>query len=462
MSGRKILLLLAILMAGGLIEGAFSLRGHLEFGPSGCRVHPGRFSGPSFSFEEQRQLALPAEGTLRLTNAFGSVTVRGGGPAGQARVLLRKTIFAGPEARARELAGRVKLEVKQDAAGLELGTNRHDVEQGELRDASLETHFEIELPATARVVVTNEYGSLAISGVAAVEAENAFEDLRVDDVAGAVTLRVRQADVEASRLRGPLSLVARHGGVTLRDLAQAEIDVESGDLLVEKAGACMIRHKHGSAHLSSLSGDLRFEGRNASLQAEDVTGTASLETSGEGFVLRRVSGAVTVQHERGDLRFEDLGGGLTLKSSGAEVTLERVAGRVELKLERGGLEAEELSGGGRVACEGGDVSLRRFRGAYEVESRRGNLTLEPAGPLVEALDARAGQGDLRLLVPTGSRFDLTASADGGGEVHAQDVPGLDVRSSSDERLEGRVGGGGAAVKLQVDHGRLTLEGAGAN
>jgi hypothetical protein len=310
------------------------------------------------------------------------------------------------------------------------------------------------------VVVTNEYGTVTISGVAAVEAENAFEDLRVEDVAGPAHLRVRQGDVEASHLRGPLSLVASHGGATLRDLAQAEIDLESGDLLVEKAGACVIRHKHGSAHLSGLAGDLRFEGRNASLEAEDVSGAASLETSGEGFVLRRVSGAVTVQHERGDLRFEDLGAGLALKSSGAEVTLERVAGRIDLTLEHGGLEAEEISGGGRVASEAGDVSLRRFRGAYEVESRRGTLTLEPAGPVVEALSARARQGDLRLVVPEGSRFDLTASAEGGGEVRAQDVPGLDVRSSSDERLEGRVGGGGAAVKLEVAHGQLTLEGSG--
>ena len=233
MSGRKILLLLAILMAGGLLEGAFSLRGHFELGPSGCRVHPGRFSGPSFSFEEQRQLEIPAGGALRLTNAFGSVSVRGGGPAGQVRVLLRKTVFAGPEARARELAGRVRLEVKQDAGGLELGTNRRDVEEGALREAGLETHFEVELPADGRVAVTNEYGPVTVSGVAAVEAENAFEDLRVEDVAGPVRLQARRGDVEVSRLRGPLSLVARHGGARLRDVAQAEIDVENGDLLVE-------------------------------------------------------------------------------------------------------------------------------------------------------------------------------------------------------------------------------------
>ena len=61
------------------------LRGHLELGPSGCRVHPGRFSGPSFSFEEQRQLELPAGGAVRLTNAFGSVSVRGGGSSASAR-----------------------------------------------------------------------------------------------------------------------------------------------------------------------------------------------------------------------------------------------------------------------------------------------------------------------------------------------------------------------------------------
>ena len=116
MSGRKILLLLAILAAGGLLEGAFALRGHFELGPSGCRVHPGRFEGPSHSFEERRELPFPAGGTLRLANAFGSVSVRGVAPAGQARVLLRKTVFAPDEARARETSVRLAVFEDLDAA----------------------------------------------------------------------------------------------------------------------------------------------------------------------------------------------------------------------------------------------------------------------------------------------------------------------------------------------------------
>lgn len=460
MSGRKIVLLLAILAAGGLLEGAFSLRGHFELGPSGCRVHPGRFVGPSYSFEERRELPFPAGGTLRLTNAFGSVSVRGVAPAGQARVLLRKTVFAPSEARARELAERVKLEVGTAAGPLELSTNRRDLEESALRESGLETHFEVELPADASLVVKNEYGPASVSGLAAVEADNAFESLSVEDVAGAVKLQARHADVEARRVRGALSVVARHGQVSLGDVAAVDVDLQQGDLRVEQAGACVVRHEHGSAHLSRLSGDLRFEGRNSDLEAQDLSGAARLETSGEGFVLRRVQGAVSVQHERGDLRLEDLGGGLTLKSAFADLTLERVAGRVDLSLERGELRAEELSGGGRVVSESGDVSLLRFRGAYEVETRRGALTLEPAGPLAEALSARSRHGDLRLVVAPGSSFELNATAEGGGEVSARDLPGLELRSSSPERLEGRVGSGGARVELKVERGQLTLERGG--
>lgn len=461
MSGRKILLLLAILAAGGLLEGAFALRGHFELGPSGCRVHPGRFEGPSHSFEERRELPFPAGGTLRLANAFGSVSVRGVAPAGQARVLLRKTVFAPDETRARELAGRVQLKVAATGEGLEVSTNRRELEEGPLRDSGLETHFEIELPPDASAVVKNEYGATSFSGLAGVEAETAYEDLRVEDVSGAVKLQARRADVEVARVRGALALTARRGQVSLSDVAAVEVDLQGGDLRVERAGACVVRQERGSARLSALAGELRFEGRNADLEAEDLSAGARLETSGgEGFTLRRVQGPVTVQHERGDLRLEDLGGGLTLKAGRADLNLARVAGRVELALERGELQAEDLSGGGRVLSEFGDVSLLRVRGPWEAETRRGALTLEPAGPLSEALTARARHGDLRLVVAPGSSFELAAAAEGGGEVSARDVPGLELRSSGPERIEGRVGSGGARVDLKVEHGQLTLERAG--
>jgi hypothetical protein len=45
-------------------------------------------------------------------------------------------------------------------------------------------------------------------------------------------------------------------------------------------------------------------------------------------------------------------------------------------------------------------------------------------------------------------------------VSARDLPGLELRSSGPERLEGRVGSGGARVQLKVERGQLTLERGG--
>jgi hypothetical protein len=80
----------------------------------------------------------------------------------------------------------------------------------------------------------------------------------------------------------------------------------------------------------------------------------------------------------------------------------------------------------------------------------------PEGALTEEVTVRTETGEIRLAVPTGSRFDLEASARG-GEVRADDVPSLVRAESGRERVRGQVGGGGKTVKLEAERGDVVLE-----
>jgi len=73
---------------------------------------------------------------------------------------------------------------------------------------------------------------------------------------------------------------------------------------------------------------------------------------------------------------------------------------------------------------------------------------------VGSLSATATYGDVQLQVPAGSRFELHAAADSG----ALDVtlPGLTTSESSEQRLIGRLGEGGALVQLRASHGDVRI------
>ena len=66
MSARKIGLLILILAFGASVETAWQVRGDWRVGPEGCRVIGGRFYGPSYSFEQTAERAVPAGAALRL------------------------------------------------------------------------------------------------------------------------------------------------------------------------------------------------------------------------------------------------------------------------------------------------------------------------------------------------------------------------------------------------------------
>jgi hypothetical protein len=112
-----------------------------------------------------------------------------------------------------------------------------------------------------------------------------------------------------------------------------------------------------------------------------------------------------------------------------------------------------------VRTTGGDVSLDGFTGPIEVEVERGSARLAPRAALAAGVTVSVTQGEVRLDVPQGSRFDLEAESRR-GELRA-DVPGLASSASGGEpgrahRIAGRLAGGGVAVHLRAD-GDVTLE-----
>ena len=242
MSARKIGLLILLLGFGAAIETAWQVRGDWRIGPEGCRVIGGRFYGPSYSFEQTAERALPAGEAPRLEvrNAFGGVSVTAGAP-GVVKVKLRKVVFLPTEEKARAFADRVELRLSGDGARVKVGTNRDEIGRGE--DVGFETHLEIEAPAETAVEIRNEHGRVDLAGVASADVVSSFDGVSIERMAGALKLEARHGDVRASGIGAGLELTSRHGNVEVSDVTGAsKLDVEHGDVSARKTGAARRRH----------------------------------------------------------------------------------------------------------------------------------------------------------------------------------------------------------------------------
>jgi hypothetical protein len=458
-SARKIGLLLLILGFGAVVETAWHVRGDVRIGPEGCRVIGGRFYGPSYSFEQALEQALPAGEAARLEvkNAFGGVRVTAGAP-GVVKVKLRKVVFLPTEEKARAFADRVELRLSADGSTVRVGTNRDEIGRGE--DVGFETHLEIEAPAETAVEVRSEHGRVDLAGVASADVASSFDGVGVERLAGRLKVETRNGDVRASGIGGALELTARHGNVEVADVAGAsKLDVEHGDVSARKTGALEASVSYGNLTAEIVAGDLVVRGSHAEVSANDVAGRVEAETSYAAIHVARVGGEVRATAKHGEVTAEDVGGGLFAEATHADVRLERVDGPVEATADRGGVEARGLAAGAKVRANGGDVSLDGFAGPVEVEVERASARLAPRAALAAAVTASATNGEVRLEVPEGSRFDLEAESKR-GELRA-DVPGL-AKSEADRepgrghKVTGRLAGGGPAVHLRAD-GDVVLE-----
>jgi DUF4097 and DUF4098 domain-containing protein YvlB len=451
-SGRKIGLLLLILGFGAAIETTWSVRNNFNIGPEGCRVLGGRFYGPSYVFTEESHKPVPAGARVEVVNAFGAVVVTAGEP-GELRSSLRKVVFLSTEEQAREFAGRVNLRAEVQGDVVRVSTNRDEV--GRDDRVGLETHLDLRVPPGTAVVVRNEHGRVEVRDVARAEISSSYDGVQVEHVTGAVDLKSRHGAVAVSDVGGDLVLRAQYGDVEVaRVKGKAALDAQHGQVSAKRTGGLKLEHAYGDVHIEGVEGDLEVKAEHAGIEATEVSGNATIQTSYDGVQLARVGGNVRVRNQHGEVKVTDVKGGLVADASYQQVELENVEGLAEVTVSHGGLRARGLAKGARVKVSGDDVNLDGFAGAVDVQAERASVHLSPRGPVTESILVRTTQGGIRLEVPAGSRFDLDARAKR-GEVRA-DIPGLLLSRPDARSVTGKMAGGGNAVSLTAD-GDVELE-----
>lgn len=456
MRAAKIGLLFVILLFGATVETAWQVRENIGIGPMGCQVLGGRLYGSSFSFESSESAPVTPGRAVAVQNAFGSVTVRAGGP-GEAKVVLRKVVYRPNEQEARAFAERIRVVLREESGRLVLTTNREELDRERPggRQVGFETHLEVTVPADTPLSVQNEHGTIDASGVAQADLAGSFDDVKAERIAGALKLDVRHGDAEVRQVGGTLALTGRHGDVEAEDVTgTVTIGVEHGNVKLARLGPATVSTTHGDVTVDGVAGDLEVRVEHGGVQAEHVAGRVSATSSYDSVTVRHVDGEARLHADHGGVEAEDVLGALTAEASFAGVELTRIGKDVDVTVDHGGLEGRDLAGTVRVKSSGDDVRITGFAAAVDVRSDRGSVELEPSGPIRYPVVVHAQHGGITLSVPAGSDVSLEASAEP-GDLDV-DLPGWSAERSDRSSAAGRIGNGGVPVKLTASNGDVAV------
>jgi hypothetical protein len=185
-----------------------------------------------------------------------------------------------------------------------------------------------------------------------------------------------------------------------------------------------------SAQLKTSGGDITVG---------DLGGTLEAATSGGDLRLGQIAGKVDARTSGGSVRLAGGGADVGLYTSGGNITLGRVVGAADLHTSGGDIKATAVGGNLNAHTSGGDIAATF------------------TGPLAGENVLLTSGGRVRVVVPSGASFELDASTSG-GRVRADGLT-LTIAQGGVNRssLRGKVGSGGATLRLHSSGGDVIVE-----
>ncbi|MGQ9801402.1 MAG: DUF4097 family beta strand repeat-containing protein [Candidatus Saccharicenans sp.] len=185
----------------------------------------------------------------------------------------------------------------------------------------------------------------------------------------------------------------------------------------------------------------------ASIDSKSVSGDVEVEKTGGPVRVSTVSGNVTVTGGKKTVSAKAVSGDIRVMGVEADCELSSVSGDIKATQVKGSVEAEVVSG---------TVRLQDIAGARKVSAKSISGTVEYRGQVLPDGSYRfsSHSGEVRLILPADSSFDLEASSFSG--TVSTDFPVEVIGKLSGKTIQGRVGKGGAEVSAKAFSGSVEI------
>ena len=280
---------------------------------------------------------------------------------------------------------------------------------------------------------------------------------------------------------GGFTLDTDVGTVEIRGTAGSKARVVITSRLDDLESRFVIRFEPGPDHLSvevdkkgglswfnwGRSGGLRFE-----IEVPHNT-RISIDTSGGSITAEAIHNETRLDTSGGSIRAKDIGGHVNADTSGGSIYLEHIDGDAVADTSGGRIEANDVRGNLRADTSGGSISASDVDGDVRADTSGGSISLTGMGGHVvadtsggsirasfNAGNSRGGSlstsgGGIRVKLDAGANLDINAASSGGSVV--SDVPITVQGRISKSSLQGKMGSGGAELRLRTSGGGIRIE-----
>lgn len=270
-------------------------------------------------------------------------------------------------------------------------------------------------------------------------------------------------------LSAGLSLAAQAEGSFDRSLSvsgpvDVEVSTDSGGITVVPGAAGSV---HVHAILKAQSGF--FGSGDAESRIHELERNPPIEQDGNkvriGFtrrdLLRNISmrleieapanTQVTAHADSGGIHVRGMQRRVACKTDSGGLDIADVTSDVRAEADSGGIHVRDVKGSVFARVDSGGITASDVAGSIDAEADSGHIDITQT--VAAPIRAKADSGGVSVTLAKGAGYDIDAEAESGGIS----APQLTVNTEySRHRVEGKLGGGGPLVKIQVDSGGISI------
>lgn len=207
----------------------------------------------------------------------------------------------------------------------------------------------------------------------------------------------------------------------------------------------------GNIKLSGISGTQDFTTSGGNLDVDNAAGKLTGRTSGGNIHLSNSKDDIELTTSGGNINAENSDGKIRLATSGGSLRLKKLKGSIKATTSGGNIDGEFISDELNTHTSGGNVSLRELSCSLEASTSGGNIDVE-IKELVQSVKITNSSGNVDIQMPGDKGIDLKLK---GGKIKTATLNNFNGAVEED-RIEGKLNGGGVPVKINAGSGRINL------
>jgi DUF4097 and DUF4098 domain-containing protein YvlB len=348
--------------------------------------------GNHYTYDDQLEQDFPADGSLRVIDDRGAVTVSSS-DENKIRVVIRKKIVSDSQADADKYNVSTKPQITVSDKSVTLNANTQGA-----GDHSVITDMDVFVPRKAAVTINGRRGEIRVlAREGDIDITSQRGDISLEDIKGNAKLSVERASVRVARITGDVTVQGHGNEINVSDIGgslRLEGEFIDSIRLAKVAKNVSFRSARTDMEFAGLEGDLNLD--RGDLEANALAGPLRLVTRSKDIRIEGISGDVRVENSRGsvELRVGKLPlGNVSINNRDADVTVtvpEQAGFKLEARTRNGEISSDfnqvnvggsedSPTASGTVGNGNGHVQIFNEHGSIEI--RKGNVTAtQPAPP----------------------------------------------------------------------------------